>query len=118
YMMAGMSTSFADSLGDIYIVKTDSHGDTLWTKSYGVNLNDAMNDAYSIRQTNDSGYIIAGVVESPSAGKFGILIKTDELGNIEWNKLYGTADTTSDGFFSSVEQTPDNGYIVTGYISN
>lgn len=118
YIIAGTTSSFGDTLGDIYLVKTNSAGDTLWTKSYGSNLTDAADMGNSVRQTSDHGYIIAGVTISTSAGEFARLIKTDSTGAIQWTKLFGTNNTTSDASFACVQKTTDGGYISAGYISN
>ena len=118
YIIAGMTSSFGDPIGDVYLVKTNSTGDTLWTRTYASNLTDGMDMANSVRQTNDHGYIIAGVTISASQGEFALLIKTDSSGNIQWTKFFGTNDNSSDASFSSVKQTTDGGYIATGYISN
>ncbi len=118
YMMAGTTNSFADTLGDIYLVKTNAVGDTLWTKAYASGLSDAMDMGNSIRQTSDHGYIIAGVTVSASVGEFARLLKIDSTGVIEWTKLYGTGNSSSDASLSSVQQTLDGGYITAGYISN
>ncbi|MDD5530621.1 MAG: T9SS type A sorting domain-containing protein [bacterium] len=83
YIMAG-------SNGGICLLKTDSLGDTLWTKTFGGG------SGYSVRQTSDGGFIIAGG---------GYLIKTDSSGDTLWTKGFGGC---------CVEQTADGGYIITG----
>src|ERR1039457_2751089 len=69
---------------DVFLVKTDSFGDTLWTKSYGGIHADY---GYSIIQTNDSGYIIVGSTESFDADVY--VIRTDSLGDTLWTRIYG-----------------------------
>jgi len=118
YVLAGTTASFGDTLGDFWVVKTNSYGDTLWTRIYGSNLADAADMANSISQTRDMGYLIAGVTSSASMGEFGRLIKTDQNGNLQWAHLYGTGNSSSDASFSSALQTSDGGYVATGYISN
>ena len=118
YILAGKTNSFADTLGDVYIIKTNANGDTLWTRTYGSNLADATDRANSIQQTTDHGYIIAGFTQSASQGEYALLIKIDSTGTIQWTKLYGTGTSSSDASAAAVVQTTDGGYAFTGYISN
>ena len=63
--MAGCTESFGAGERDFYLVKTNSQGDTLWTRTYGGSNEDY---AYSVQQTDDGGYILAGYTESFGAG--------------------------------------------------
>ncbi|MFM8950201.1 MAG: T9SS type A sorting domain-containing protein, partial [Bacteroidota bacterium] len=103
FMVAGF-TRYLINAYNIYLIKTDSVGDTLWTKQYVDSVNC---DVSSIQQTTDAGYIIAG-------RKSGIiyLIKTDELGDTLWTQTFGNMQNGSQAF--NVRQTPDNGYIISG----
>jgi hypothetical protein len=96
---------------DVLLVKTNSDGDALWSKTYGGSNSDQGN---SIQQTKDGGYIIIGDTESYGSGYQSVwLIKTDSLGNTLWTKTYGSEGTD---FGNSVQQTQDGGYIFTGSI--
>ena len=71
--------------------------------------------AYSVVQTSDGGYALAGITESfDDGGRDFWLVKTDSDGNMEWNKTYGG---TKDDFAHSVVQTSDGGYAVAGSTS-
>jgi len=110
YIIAGSTESFGAGYEDVYLVKTDSSGDTLWTRSYGGSYEDV---GYSIRQTSDGGYIIAAYTQSFGAGSTDVyLLKTNSSGDTLWTRTYGGSDC--DGS-SSVEQTSDGGYIIAGY---
>jgi hypothetical protein len=109
YIVAGYTESFGAGSYDIFLIKTDVSGNVQWAKTYG-GINWDM--AYSVQQTSDSGYIVAGRTLSFGAGYDDIfLIKTDANGNIIWSKTYG--GTNNDWAFS-VQQTYDGGYILAG----
>lgn len=107
YIIAGSTVSFGAGGGDVYLIKTNANGDTLWTRTYG---NTGDDYAFSIQQTSDGGYVIAGNTDTCSAGDCSnvYLIKTDAAGNTLWAKAYGT------GYGRSVKQTADGGYIIVG----
>lgn len=97
---------------DIYLIKADEKGNLLWMKTYGGKNDDF---GYSLKQTLDGGYIIAGKTNSFGAGSSDIyLIKADSKGDTLWTKTYG--DLSTDGA-ESIIVTSDGNYVVTGYIS-
>ncbi len=109
FIIAGSTSSFGAGLDDIYLLKIDANGDTLWSKTYGGTDDD---EGYSVQQTNDGGYIVTGSTLSFGAGSDDVyLIKTDASGNMVWNKTYGG---TNIDIGNSVRQTKDGGYIVAG----
>jgi hypothetical protein len=113
YIVVGSTYSFGAAYeDDAWLIKTDSKGDTIWTKRFGeTNHPDR---GYSVQQTNEGGYIITGCTESYGLNyTHAWLIKTDSSGNKVWDKTFGGADTVSYG--RSVRQTNDGGYIITGW---
>ncbi|MFH1321231.1 MAG: T9SS type A sorting domain-containing protein [Bacteroidota bacterium] len=108
YIMAGGTESFGFAAEDVYLIKTDADGNTLWSKTYGGSSGDA---AWSVQQTYDGGYIIAGVTESFYPNKDVYVIKTDSNGAKQWSKIYGGS---GDDVGMSVQQTIDGGYVVAG----
>jgi ribosomal protein S11 len=108
--LAGYTESFGAGYSDLFLIKTDANGNIIWAKTYGGTNYDG---AYSVQQTSDGGYIVAGATYSFGAGSTDIiLIKTDANGNIIWAKIYGG---TGEDYAFSVRQTSDSGYIVAGY---
>jgi len=80
--------------------------------------NDIINDVgYSVIQTVDGGYVVGGSTESRLEDghpyySYAIIVKFDENGNEEWNKTYEGLDLAMG---TSVQETADNGYIITGF---
>ncbi|MFC2167707.1 hypothetical protein ACFLRW_01895 [Acidobacteriota bacterium] len=109
FIVAGKTESFGVGSTDIWILKLNYLGDIEWQKTYGESQSDG---AYSIKQTFDGGYIVAGFTSSSGAGRsdFWILKLTSD-GTIEWQKLYG-GDKPDQA--SLIQQTNDGGYIIAG----
>jgi len=110
YTIAGITSTYGSGSFDIYLIKVDSIGDTLWTKTYGGS------DAEFVRsfsETTDGGYIITGQTYSYGGDKCDVyLVKTDSTGNMMWQKTYG--DTAND-IGNSVIQVSDGGYIISAF---
>jgi hypothetical protein len=112
YVICGYTSPSAADTVDVYLIKTDASGDTLWTKTFG---GPGFEHGNSVQQTTDSGYIIAGYATSFGAGGYDVyLIKTDASGDTLWTRTFGDTDWDQG---SSVQQTTDGGYIVAGYIT-
>jgi hypothetical protein len=109
YILAASSTSSTPGNRDWWIIKTDANGDTLWTKSFGGPEGDV---PVTSRQTNDGGYIIAGLYNPVGADSAnGWLIKTNANGDSIWSRQFGTPYLD---LASYAAQNPDNTYIVAG----
>ena len=101
---------------DVWIVRLDISGNLIWEKSLGGNNPDC---AFSIEQTIDGGFIIAGYSASNNGDVTGNhayddywVVKLDELGNLEWEKSFGGSDFEE---ANSVQQTTDGGFIIAGW---
>lgn len=94
---------------DCLLIKTDSNGTQQWNRTFGGSDQDY---AYSVRQTLEGGYIIAGMTMSYGAGDFDFwLIKTDKKGNEQWNNTFGG---TGEDMAVSVWPSYDGGYVIAG----
>jgi len=110
YVIVGYTYSFGAGLSDIYIIKTNMFGDTLWTRAYG---GVGWDIGKSIQETADGGYVIAGYTTSFGAGSWDVyLIKTDDNGDTLWTKTCGGSGMD---YGYSIQQTIDDGYIVVGW---
>lgn len=112
YIITGQTWSYGAGSADIYLIKTNNLGDTLWTKTFGGTGFDQPN---FVKQTVDKGYIITGSTMGFGLGSYDMyLIKTDSLGNLVWSKTYGGPSTDNS---CAVQQTSDLGFIVAGKYS-
>ena len=136
YMVAGYTqssdgnvTGFHGGTNDAWLVKLDSAGNLQWQKTLGGSYND---EAYSIQQTADDGYIIAGQTNSNDGDVNGLhgaagainccapitdywVVKITNAGVIQWQKTMGGSyiDTAT-----SIIKTSDGGYVVAGHTAN
>jgi hypothetical protein len=113
YIVAGATYSFGVyGDWDIWILKLNSSGDVIWEKTYDESAGDG---AYSIQQTSDGGYIVAGDT-TPIPVNLQLydvwVLKLDSSGDISWQKKYGGSDWDA---AKSIQQTSDGGYIMAGW---
>ncbi|MEI7801786.1 MAG: T9SS type A sorting domain-containing protein [Bacteroidota bacterium] len=109
YIIIGRTASFGAGSEDVYLIKTNSVGDTLWTKTYGGTGSD---EGFSIVQTNDGGYLFTGRTATFGAGGDVYLVKTDANGIVTWSKNFGGQYGDCG---NSIQKTNDGGYVIGGY---
>ncbi|MDE2180364.1 MAG: hypothetical protein KGJ40_05895, partial [candidate division NC10 bacterium] len=109
YIVAGYTTSFGAGNADAWVLKLDATGAVQWQKTYG---GVGYDEATSIQQTTDGGYIVAGYTNSFGAGyQDAWVLKLDSTGTVVWQQTYGGTDYD---YATSIQQTTDGGYIVAG----
>lgn len=87
YVIAGYTNSFGNGGYDGYLIKINKNGNVIWQKTFGGSDWDFF---YSVQCTSDSGYVMAGYSYSGSKGGKDIwIVKTDSVGNIQWEKKIG-----------------------------
>lgn len=93
---------------DVYLFKIDREGAIVWSKNYG---STGFEQGFDVKATSDGGYLIAGRKLNPIDGDLDILvIKTDALGNLVWEKTFG-GEGDDEGW--NAEEVAD-GYIIGG----
>lgn len=109
FMIAGYRTSADGFDRDAWLLRTDSQGDTLWTKTYGGPNTDELG---SMVATADGGYILTG--RTRSFGPAGLdvwIVRTDANGDTLWTQAYGGPGTD---FGATVAELDDGGFIAVG----
>ncbi len=110
FLLCGTTYNLTSGSYDAYILKINSSGQEVWNKIYG---GVSVDNASSIKYTNDHAFIIAGSTESYGVGgKDVLLLKIDQNGDTLWSKTFGGI---SDDVAGCVQQTNDNGFIMAGY---
>lgn len=89
FIISGETYSFGAGATDVYLIRTNSNGDTLWTKTYGGADGDY---GYSVQQTGEGGFIIVGYRCSTISTVDVYLLRTDSNGDTLWTRTYGGDD--------------------------
>lgn len=112
YVIAGYTSSLGQS-SDLWLVKVDALGKMQWDDTFGGSGEDV---GYSVSQTGDGGYVVAGTTKSYGMGsEYLWLMRTDSNGTRLWDRTFGGfVSSSGDGAWSVVE-SKDGGYIITGY---
>lgn len=91
-LMVGETNSTMNSNTDMYLVRTDQNGDTLWTQQIGTAFDDKLT---SIHALDDSTYYVAGsMYSSDSLNIKGCVMKMHDNGTVYWTKTYGYKGNT------------------------
>jgi hypothetical protein len=112
YIATGWTSSYGSGEIDVYLVRLNHKGDELWTRRIGGDKDDR---GYSVKQTYDGGFVVAGETESYAEYETDIfLFKVDSNGEPKWGRTYG--GRVDDCCAYSVQQTSDSGFIVVGEV--
>jgi len=116
YIITGAIQYSENNKYDALLIKTDSNGAELWSKTFGGSERDY---TFAVQQTTDGGFIISGLTRSFGNGQNLVnkdandvwLIKTDASGIELWSKTFGGSKSD---YAYAVQQTIDLGYIIVG----
>jgi uncharacterized delta-60 repeat protein len=109
YIVAGYTYYFGSQTSDTWILKLTSEGDIEWQHIYGGTGDDV---AYSVEETSDEGYIVAGDSNSFGNKESELwVLKLSSIGGVEWEHNYGGSDND---YLNFIQETSDEGYVVIG----
>jgi hypothetical protein len=112
FIFTGWTNQFDRLQSDLWLVKVDANGATVWHQHYG--YPDNPDSGNSVRQTTDGGYIIVGSTWIPGNEDI-FVVKTDSVGNPQWYKNFGGSKMD---WGAQVELTNDGGYVIAGVYSH
>ena len=114
YVMTGLTnTSIGQGSDDVYVVRVDSTGNLLWTRTVG---GSGFDHRYAVTQTKDGGFVIVGSTTSFCVTGCPLypdvyVVKLDSAGNVQWTRTVGGANY-EDGW--AVVETSDGGIVIAG----
>jgi len=110
FALAGSTVSFENESVDMWLVKTNANGDSLWSRTYGGRSTDICN---SIIQTTDGGYVLAGQTSSFAEGRNDMwMVKVNADGDSLWSRTFGGMSSEC---CNSIIQTIDGGFALVGH---
>ncbi|MFZ2899985.1 MAG: PKD domain-containing protein [Saprospiraceae bacterium] len=108
YIIAGTTESFGAGDKNVYLIKVNGLGEVMWEKNFGGENSDY---GYSVQETSDGGFIIAGNKYSNVSERDVYLIKANNLGEVMWEETFGGGNINRG---ESVQETFNGGYIIAG----
>jgi len=112
YIITGKTESFTpqDTL-HMWLIKTDENGIEQWNNTYG--RDDYFSEGERVCQTEDGGFIVTGSTWALNQWGDIFVVKTDADGNVEWEKTF---DFKYGSVSISIEEAPDDSYVISGSI--
>jgi len=108
FAFCGETYNNTKGYSDVYIVKTNNVGDTLWTKTIGNTLVDKGN---AIIETSDSNIVVAGLINTILDSTQAYIIKLDFNGNLLWDSAYGGLKYDK---LNKIIETSNGNYVAVG----
>ncbi len=109
FVMGGQGTNGGNGL-DMFLVRVNMNGDTLWTRKFGSSATDNIEQ---LLRLSDGTFVLAGGTDDTTGlgGNDGLLVKTDSSGTVIWAKNYGG---NSQDDFHQIFKTTDGGFVLSG----
>ncbi len=105
YVLAASTGSTPSSGGCGWVIRTDDSGTIIWETTL---CGKGESRLYSVKQTNDRGFVLAGsTTQYSDPADYALLIKLNANGDMQWQDFFG-----GNGWSMSVDQTHDNGYVI------
>jgi hypothetical protein len=109
YAIVGYTASQGAGQEDVFLVRTDPHGQLLWSNTYGGAGTD---NGWAVLETEDGGFLITGFTNSFGAGQMDFyLVRTDAAGDMLWERTFGGPEND---YGWAMAPTPDGGYALAG----
>lgn len=110
--MVGGSSEATDGSDEVYLIRFNELGDTLWTRVFGDPTLIHYWGGYQVKRTMDGGFGIVGGTDK-NGSTDGFVLRTDSLGNELWRQVYGWSTTQADGL-TAIAIAPDGGFFLSG----
>ena len=107
--IVGSTESAKNYSKDVWIMKTTPGGNVLWSKTIGMEKDEAILGA---KNTDDGGFIIVGTTNSVSTFNQGWIVKTDSNANVQWSVIFGAQYSTA----SQVTELDNGGFVISGVL--
>jgi hypothetical protein len=109
YILVGSSYTLQQT-SFIWLLRIDNNGDTLWTKKYNNSIPSGT-VGYGVQTVSTGGFIILGRTSFTTYPNISYIVKTDSLGNIEWDRTYSSFNAE---YCHSIREIPGKGYVFCG----
>jgi hypothetical protein len=113
YVVTGYTCSYGSGHSDIYLLKVDSLGDTIWTRAYGGEM---FEDGRAVIPTLDGSYVVAGHGHSPDSLGFAdiYIVKTDSFGDTVWTRVHGKGSSRTNEYAHCIVEGKNSSYLIAG----
>ncbi|UCC79267.1 MAG: T9SS type A sorting domain-containing protein [Candidatus Zixiibacteriota bacterium] len=108
FIIVGMADVGIPSDLDMYLIKTDENGDSIWTRTYDYST--LVDVGRSVLPLNDGGFVVTGYSNTFGYDDDLILFKVDSLGSREWFRVYNDASGRS------IKKSADGNFIIAGFM--